>query len=134
MAIAAGNLNAKIRIQARHEKQDSMGQRSESWQTLATRRANIRALSMGESKTLTGETSSVTYEIKVRSDSATKTISPDDRVVDVRTGNVYDVEASEDMLSMGKIITLRCKYVSRGVEHLQDNAQTFTYDLPLTLG
>ena len=116
MGISAGNLNAKVRIERRFDKQDTAGQQSEEWRTLASRRANIRVKGATEGKSLTGEVSSTIYEIKLRRDSVTKTISPSDRVIDMNTGNVYDVESADDMLSMNKLMTLRCKYISRGVE------------------
>ena len=134
MGISAGNLNAKVRIERRFDKQDTAGQQSEEWRTLASRRANIRVKGATEGKSLTGEVSSTIYEIKLRRDSVTKTISPSDRVIDMNTGNVYDVESADDMLSMNKLMTLRCKYISRGVEQMADNDGVLNYDLPLKLG
>tara|TARA_R100000951_G_scaffold90032_2_gene78187 strand:- start:7649 stop:8002 length:354 start_codon:yes stop_codon:yes gene_type:complete len=116
-----------------------MGQLSQSFDTFITRRASIEVKSAAESRSTTGIIATEVVTIKVRFDQETNKIGVGDRITDKASGRVYDIEGVSDLMSMDRVLVLRCKYRSRGegVEQVINTtapaATAFPYTLPLTL-
>ena len=139
MTIPAGKLNKRILVERRFESQDTMGQLSQSFDTFITRRASIEVKSAAESRSTTGIVATEIVNIKVRFDQDTNKIGVGDRITDKQSGRVYDIEGVSDLMSMDRVLVLRCKYRSRGegVEQVISTsapaATGFPYTFPLTL-
>tara|TARA_R100000541_G_scaffold243_1_gene908 strand:- start:4409 stop:4762 length:354 start_codon:yes stop_codon:yes gene_type:complete len=115
--IPAGQLNKRIVIQRRASTQDNMGQETESWSVLASRKASIKMTAGGETVSKTGELSTNMFDIKIRYDQDTKTATTADRVVNMSTNDVYDIVSVDNLLGLNTDITLKCLYRSRGLTH-----------------
>jgi SPP1 family predicted phage head-tail adaptor len=115
--IPAGQLNKRIEIQRRVSTQDNMGQETESWTVLASRKASIKMTTGGETVSSTGEIATNMFDIKIRYDQDTKTATTADRVVNTSNDDVYDIVSVDNVLGLNTDITLKCLYRSRGVTH-----------------
>ena len=115
MTIPAGKMNKRIRIERRYQTQDAMGQPSESWLTLYTRKASIKNTSGGTSKSATGIVATHTDEISIRYDLETKKVQTTDRVYVISTGEYYDIEQIENVMQTDRVLNLQCKHRSRGL-------------------
>ena len=62
--IPAGQLNKRIEIQRRVSTQDNMGQETESWAVLASRKSSIRMTAGGETVSTTGEIATNMFDIR----------------------------------------------------------------------
>lgn len=139
MAIPAGKLNKTILIERRFDSQDTMGQLSQSFDTFISRRASIEVKSAAESRSTTGIVATEIVNIKVRFDQDTNQINVGDRVTEKISGRVYDIEGVSDLMSMDRVLVLRCKYRSRGegveqvINTTAPEATAFPYTFPLTL-
>jgi hypothetical protein len=91
-----------------------MGQLSQSFDTFISRRASIEVKSASESRSTTGIVATEIVNIKVRFDQETNQINVGDRVTEKISGRVYDIEGVSDLMSMDRVLVLRCKYRSRG--------------------
>jgi len=115
--IPAGQLNKRIEIQRRVSTQDNMGQETESWTVLASRKSSIRMTAGGETVSTTGEIATNMFDIKIRYDSDTKQANTADRVVNTENQDVYDIVSVDNVMGLNTDITLKCLYRSRGVTH-----------------
>lgn len=91
----SGRLRYSVTLQRQGSSKNSRGEYTQSYTTLATRRASIRPLAGREYWQTSGEHSAVTTEIRIRYDSTVKSLAPKDRVLDAAHSPqiVYDVES-----------------------------------------
>ena len=89
----SGRLRYSVTLQRQGSSKNSRGEYTQSYTTLATRRASIRPLAGRVYFQASGEHSHVTTEIRVRYDSTLKSLKPADRVLDATHSPqvVYDI-------------------------------------------
>jgi len=91
----AGKLRYTVTLERIGTGKNSRGELSQSYSTIATRRAAIRPLIGREFYQASGEHSELTTEIRIRRDAITGTLKPKDRITD--TGHspnvIYDIQS-----------------------------------------
>ncbi len=111
--MAAGPLRDRVRFERRAQVSDGAGNYVSDWQTLDMDRwAQVKPLRGGENVIAAKLQSTGIYEIKVRSDSETRTVTADDRVVDISSGQAYNIRLVENRDMRNRYLTLTCE---RGV-------------------
>lgn len=112
--LQAGQLRNKVRFERRGvPTNDGAGNEMASWDTLIERAAQIKAVPVTNASAeavIQGRLSGTAFmTITVRYDAQTKTITPDDRAVNVETGDVYNVRSALDLDGDKRWITMDCE-------------------------
>lgn len=108
--MTAGQMRDRVRIETRVlGPDDGAGNRLEDWAARATVWAEIRALNRGEAVQAGKLEGRRTAEIRIRWSRAVADVSPDDRVVEPRSGEVWNIRAVEDRDRRRAILTLTCE-------------------------
>lgn len=90
-----GRLRTRITVKERSDSADSFGQPIASWSTLCTRWAFVTPAQGGERYASQQEVSELKYDIRVRADSETETITP-----------LMRVEFNSEVLEIQNVINL----------------------------
>jgi head-tail adaptor len=112
--LQAGKLRTRIRVERRGlPVSDNAGNFVSEWQTLCNRSAQIKAVPVtnasAESIIQGRLTGTAFMSITVRFDGATRGITSDDRVVNIETGDIYNVRSALDLDGDRRFITMDCE-------------------------
>lgn len=105
----AGNLRHTVTIQQQVATKDALGQRTDSWTDLATRRASIEPLNGKEYFRADAEHADVTSRIRLRYDSALSGLKAHDRVL--HGSIIYDIKSVINPSEKGREFVLMCERV-----------------------
>lgn len=105
---AAGDLREAIRFEARVEAADGFGNSVAAWEARFSRSAQFLMKPGSEAMQAARLQSQQPVNMIVRFDPQTRTITPEWRAVDERTGVVYAIRAVEDMDRRRQWLTLVC--------------------------
>ena len=100
----SGQLNNKITIQENTGTKDSVGQIVESWTTLATVWARVRAIGGGETITTKLELATTDYLINIRYRTDITTLHR----IQLENGTILDVQRVADMDGRKRELELKC--------------------------
>lgn len=103
---SAGDLNRRIRFERKSRTRDEIGGQAEAWASLITVAAQISPLRGGEEVQANRLSGIQRFTITVRSDSTTRTLTPDDRAVDARSGQKLNLKWSANWDERDRFITL----------------------------
>lgn len=110
----AGRLRDKIRLEKPVKvKNPATGSIATDWKLVVVRSAQILAVSSAERNDQSSETYETNTIINLRYDRAFSEISGEWRVVDQRTGRVYEIESFTPIASGMKDIKIRCIHRSK---------------------
>lgn len=111
----AGALKQSIKFQQRTTSKDDTGHRDETWSDIAssTRPASIEPLTGKNYFSAIGQNSSISTKITIRFDSTVDAITPDNRIVDTRTGEIYSIVSTIKTKSARREIVFMCELKAR---------------------
>lgn len=91
----SGRLRRSVTIRRRTTSKNSIGEFTESYSTVATRRASVEPINGREFWAQSGEHSNVTTRIRIRYDSTLSGVKASDEVVDAASSpqTIYDIES-----------------------------------------
>lgn len=109
-----GKLRTKVRVERRGPPvSDGAGNFTSDWGTVCERHAQIKAVPVTNASPeaiIQGRLSGTAFmSVTVRFDVSTRTITSDDRVVNVETGEIYNVRSALDLDSDRRFITMDCE-------------------------
>lgn len=94
----AGDLRSKVKFQRRADSTDEYGNTVTDWADLNIVRSASLLPARGSEQIQAGRVAGkAQWDCWVRSDSQTRSIGPADRLVDVRTGRVFNISFVGDM-------------------------------------
>jgi SPP1 family predicted phage head-tail adaptor len=91
MKTGAGILDKKLRFERRAPANDPQGNTEGDWVPVLTRRARVKPLAPNETVIASRLQGVTPFEVTVRSDSDTRSISEAWRAVNVHTGEAYNI-------------------------------------------
>lgn len=94
-------------------KNSTTGSTVETWGIIVIRRARITPLKSSERAALGSEISESSIMVRLRYDSCMTDISNEWRVVDQRTGRIYDIEGFDPIVSGLRELKIRCVHRSK---------------------
>lgn len=107
--MAAGQMRERVRFQRRRPEVDKWGNVEGEWATLAERAAQIRPMKGSEALEAGKLEGRAPVEIIVRWDhtigAGASEVVPDDRIVDVRSGRVFNIQAVENRDQRRRFLT-----------------------------
>lgn len=107
MLTTAGDMNDRLRFEARASTTDDYGNEGAGeWVARFVRWAMIRPMRGGEEVVASRLQGQQPVRIVVRSDSETRTIMPEWRAVDQRSGAIYAIKAAVDEERRNQFITI----------------------------
>jgi SPP1 family predicted phage head-tail adaptor len=111
----AGELKQSVKFQARSATKEEAGHRIDSWSDVAssTRPAKIEPISGRNYFAALGQNSAVTTKITVRYDSTVAARTPDNRIVDTRTGEIYEIISIINTGSDKRHMVFMCEHKTR---------------------
>ena len=107
--MVAGSLHDRVRFERRANTVDDFGNQGGVWETIVETRARIRVLSGREPELADKAESTLTVEVTVRYQAALASLRGDDRMVDVATGEVFDILWTANKDRRSRMITLRAE-------------------------
>ncbi len=109
-----GFLRDRVQIeQPVRSKNPTTGANEVSYTSRAKRKAQIKAVSTDQQPANGSEQESITVDITVRYDKSLKDVEADCRVVDVRTGRIYELDEPPFINSQTKFLVMRGTYRSK---------------------
>lgn len=103
---AAGDLNRRITFQRRTRVTSANGDQTDAWTDVATVAAKVSPLRGGETIQAARLGGTETFEITVYSTVSTRTLTPDDRAVDARSGRKLNLKWAANWDERDRFITL----------------------------
>lgn len=108
--MTAGQLNRKVRFDARQSSTDKYGNDVAEWAAIVEDEpAQIRPLRGSEDLIAARITGRQIVEIKVRYSARTVQVTTDHRAVNVATGETYNIRSIENRDERGRYLTMLCE-------------------------
>lgn len=104
-----GRMRERVRFERRQTSSDGYGNTVDSWNAITTVAARIRPMSRGETVLASKLQGTRTTEIIVRSSSLTRGLTPDDRAVDTRSNDIWNIRAIENRDEHEEYLTIVCE-------------------------